>query len=126
MKRTQLNKINEVLEKFAIMDYPVNAGLYSNPRDLISTLPKYRNGLFYTELQIIAAIKNNGLLLIHNNLDEMELVQQVFSQEGVEYALHEDKHIIVRTYIKALRLQLYAQQDEKLEILHKRPDIQIA
>jgi hypothetical protein len=126
MKRTKLYKINEVLEKFAIMDYSVNAGLYSNTRDLLTNLKKYKTGLYYTELEIISAIKSNGTLIIYNGTEDLELVEQVFTQEGVDYEIHNEKNIKVRTYITALRAQLYAQQDEKLQILLQKPDIQIA
>lgn len=126
MKRTRLDKINEVLEHFATMGYKVNAGLYCNTRDLLMTLPKYKDGLYYTELEIVSAIKSNGMLVIYNGTDELELVEQVFRQEGVDYELHNEKNIKVRTYITALRTQLYAQQDEKLEILLQKPDIQPA
>ena len=107
------------------MKYPVNVGLYSNTRDLFSTLSKYKDGLYYTELEIISAIKNNGLLRIYNNTNDLELVEQVFTQEGVNYEIRREHHILVRTYIKELREQLYRQQDEKLAILLKKPDIQI-
>lgn len=126
MKRTKLDKINEVLVHFATMGYRVNAGLYANTRDLLTTLPKYRDGLYYTELEIISAIKSNGILIIYNGTDEMDLVEQVFQQEGVDYEIHNEKNIKVRTYITALRAQLYAQQNEKLEILLQKPDIQPA
>lgn len=126
MKRTRLDKVNEVLEHFATMGYKVNAGLYSNTRDLLTTLPKYREGLYYTELEIITAIKSNGNLVIYNGTDDLEIVEQVFKQEGVDYELFKEKHIRVRTYITALRAQLYEQQNEKLQILLQKPDIQIA
>jgi hypothetical protein len=125
-KRNRLYHINETLEKFAIMNFKVNAGLYSNPRDLINTLPKYNEGLYYTELEIIKAIKTNGKLLIYNFIGDLELVEQVFTQEGIDYELYKENHILVRTYIKELRQQLYEQQDEKLKILQQKPDIQIA
>ena len=125
MKKTRLDRVNETIKKFAIMKYPVNVGLYSNTRDLFSTLSKYKDGLYYTELEIISAIKNNGLLRIYNNTNDLELVEQVFTQEGVNYEIRREHHILVRTYIKELREQLYRQQDEKLAILLKKPDIQI-
>jgi len=125
-KRNRLYHINETLEKFAIMNFKVNAGLYSNPRDLLNTLPKYNEGLYYTELEIIKAIKNNGKLVIYNFIGDLELVEQVFTQEGIDYELYMENHLLVRTYIKELRQQLYEQQDEKLKILQQKPDIQIA
>ena len=126
MKRTKLNKVNEVLTHFATMGYRVNAGLYTHTRDLLTTLPKHKDGLYYTELEIVSAIKSNGILLIYNGTDDLELVEQVFRQEGVDYELHNEKNIKVRTYITALRTQLYEQQNEKLEILLQKPDIQPA
>ena len=126
MKRTKLNKVNEVLTHFSTMGYRVNAGLYTNTRDLLTTLPKYKDGLYYTELEIVSAIKSNGMLLIYNGTDDLELVEQVFRQEGVDYEVHNEKNIKVRTYITALRTQLYEQQNEKLEILLQKPDIQPA
>lgn len=126
MRRTKLDKINEVLQHFAVMGYKVNAGLYCNTRDLLTTISKYKDGLYYTELEIISAIKSNGDLIIYNGTEELDLVEQVFKQEGVDYELHKKKHIKVKTYITALRAQLYAQQNEKLEILLKAPDIRVA
>lgn len=127
MKKIRLERINEVLDIVQQIGIVVNFGLYNNEHELYRTLPQYKNGVFYTEEDIINAYTfDYGMLCVHNTSDEGELVKQVFDNEFEDFISNEDStRFYIKTYKTDLKKQLYEQQDQKLGIL-QGPNIQIA